>query len=234
MAWRVFGPLLSRAQFALWSFRNPGASFKEFYADSVTDALTGKEQHPSLGPHVKSGGSSGALNTFNKLVSQGIRPSDTLVDFGCGTLRIGSLFIEHLEADRYIGMDIDQRILAAGLSQLPAKLVESKRPTLEVISAESLARVAARQPRWVCSKGVLQHVPPQELNEFFGNLSRLIHAGAIGLLYSAASSQSKRIGVKAWVHDIDDLQAAAQRQGMKFDKLRYRAGGLMRLERHRS
>jgi hypothetical protein len=143
-------------------------------------------------------------------------------------LRVGSLFIEHLEADRYTGMDIDQRILAAGLHQLPAELVESKRPTL--ISPDSLARVAARQPRWVCSKGVLQHVPPQELNEFFGNLSHLIHAGATGLLYSPVGSQSKRIGVKAWVHDFDHLQAAAQGLGMKFEKLRYRAGGLMRLE----
>jgi hypothetical protein len=105
------------------------------------------EQHPSLGPDLKPGGTSGALNTFNKIVSQGIRPSDTLVDYGCGTLRVGSLFIEHLEAGHYIGMDIDQRILAAGLNQLPAELVESKRPTLEVISPDSLARVAARQPR---------------------------------------------------------------------------------------
>ena len=234
MEWRVFALLLSRAQFALWSFRNPGASFKEFYADSVADAVAGKEQHPSLGPDLKPGGTSGALNTFNKLVSQGIRPSDTLVDYGCGTLRVGSLFIEHLEAGHYIGMDIDQRILAAGLSQLPAELVESKRPTLEVISPDSLARVAARQPRWVCSKGVLQHVPPQDLNEFFGNLSHLIHAGATGLLYSPIGSQSKRIGVKAWVHDFDRLQAAAQRQGMKFEKLRYREGGLMRLKRHRN
>ena len=131
----------------------PALPLKSSMLTALQTPFLGKEQHPSLGPHLKPGGTSGALNTFNKLVSQGIRPSDTLVDYGCGTLRVGSLFIEHLEAGHYIGMDIDQRILADGLNQLPAELVESKRPTLEVISPDSLARVAARQPRWVCSKG---------------------------------------------------------------------------------
>ncbi|MGB3035911.1 MAG: hypothetical protein WBB72_00805, partial [Methyloceanibacter sp.] len=72
---------------------------------------------------------------------------------------------------RYIGLDIDQRILAAGRGQLADDIVETNRPTLEVISEESLARVAARKPRWVCSKGVVQHVPPEELDEYFAGLS---------------------------------------------------------------
>jgi hypothetical protein len=52
MGWHLFGLLLSKAQFALWTLRNPGNSFKEFYAESVVNALTGKEQHPSLGPNL--------------------------------------------------------------------------------------------------------------------------------------------------------------------------------------
>jgi cyclopropane fatty-acyl-phospholipid synthase-like methyltransferase len=99
-------------------------------------------------------------------------------------LRLGALFIEYLEADRYIGLDIDQSILTAGREQLADNIVETKRPTLEVINKESLARVAARQPRWVCSKGVLQHVPPEELDDYFASLSPLINAGATCLLFS--------------------------------------------------
>ena len=64
---------------------------------------------------------------------------------------MGALFIEFLEADRYIGLDLDERILAAGRKQLADEIVGTKRPTLEIITEESLARVAARTPRWVCS-----------------------------------------------------------------------------------
>jgi hypothetical protein len=56
--------------------------------------------------------------------------------------------------------------------------------------------VAARKPRWVCSKGVLQHVPPEELDEYFAGLSPPIHAGATGLLFSHIGPESRRMSLK--------------------------------------
>jgi hypothetical protein len=72
------------------------------------------------------------------------------------------------------------------------------------------------------------HVPPEELNEFFENLSYLIHAGATGLLFSQLGRRSKSIGVKKWLYDFNHLQAAAKRHDMQLDKLE-RQEGLMRL-----
>jgi hypothetical protein len=143
-------------------------------------------------------------------------------------LRLGALFINYLEPGRYIGLDIDQRILAAGRGQLANDLVETKRPTLEVISKESLAQVAARKPRWVCSKGVLQHVPPEELDEYFAGLSPLIHAGATGLLFSHIGPESRRMSLKTWAHDFDQLHATARDHGMQLGKLKWR-GSFMEL-----
>ena len=102
------------------------------------------KSHSSLGPNLRLGRLASARRTFERLLTYGIRPDDTVVDYGCGTLRLGTLFIEYLQADRYIGLDIDKRILAAGREQLADDIVETKRPTLEVISKEGLARVAAR------------------------------------------------------------------------------------------
>jgi hypothetical protein len=108
----------------------------------------------------------------------------TLSSITDGTLRVGRLLIEYLDADLYIGMDIDMRILGFGRAALPPALLETKRPTLELISRETLAEVAARRPKWVFSKGVLQHVPPRNLDEYFKNLSCLIHSGATGWIKS--------------------------------------------------
>lgn len=217
---------VSWVKLALWSLQNPGGSFKRFYADSVACALSGEKSHPSLGPNLKPDCIADSRRTFSKLVNKGIRPGDTFVDLGCGTLRVGALFIEFLEADRYIGLDIDERILATGRSQLPTELIESKRPVLEVISPESLSRAAARQPRWVCSKGVLQHVPPEEINEYFENLSHLIHAGATGFIYVRIAKESRRLSPKTWLHEFADLDLAAKRYGMRVDM---KAKGLMTL-----
>jgi cyclopropane fatty-acyl-phospholipid synthase-like methyltransferase len=222
MVWWAIKCWLPYAQFGLWSLRNPGLSFKQFYAECAANSLAINKSHSSLGPNLRPGRLASARRTFERLLTYGIRPGDTVVDYGCGTLRLGALFIEFLEADGYIGLDIDRRIIAAGREQLADDIVETKRPTLEVISKESLARVAARNPRWVCSKGVLQHVPPEELNDYFASLSPLIHAGATSLLFSHIAPESKRMSLKTWAHDFDQLHATAKDHGMRLGKLKWR------------
>lgn len=228
MVWWAIKCWLPYAQFGLWSLRNPGHSFKQFYADCAANSLATNKCHASLGPNLRPGRAASARRTFERLLTHGIRPDDTVVDYGCGTLRLGALFIEYLEPDRYIGLDIDRRILTAGREQLADDVVAAKRPTLEVITKESLARVAARKPRWVCSKGVLQHVPPEELDDYFASLSPLIHAGATGLLFSQIEPESRRVSVKTWAHDFDRLHAAAEGQGMQLGRLKWR-GSFMEL-----
>ncbi len=114
VVWWAIKCWLPYAQFGLWSLRNPGRSFKQFYAECAANSLATNKSHASLGPNLRPGRAASARRTFERLLTYGIRPDDIVVDYGCGTLRLGTLFIEYLEADRYIGLDIDQRILAAG------------------------------------------------------------------------------------------------------------------------
>ena len=129
-------------KFAAWLEKNQGGSFTQFYAESVLDALSGKRRHASLGPKLVEGSEDHARKRFDELVAQGIKPSDTVVDYGCGTLRLGAHFIDYLDADRYIGLDIDDRIIAAGRDQLPADLVEAS-----VRSSRSYRLRASTAPR---------------------------------------------------------------------------------------
>lgn len=214
---RALSGVFPRLGYLVWAWRNPGKSFKDFYAESVTTALEGKKEHASLGPLLKDGRDQAVRRIFKQLISQGISPADTVVDYGCGTLRIGRPFIEFLDADRYVGMDIDERILDAGRRSLPAELIVSKQPTLAVITHESVMRVAERKPRWIFAKGVLQHVPPSELNEFFANLAQLIHSGAVGFLYARCGKESTVLSAKSWRHDFGQLEGSAARYGMKLD-----------------
>jgi hypothetical protein len=74
----------------------------------------------------------------------------------------------------------------------------------------------------------LQHVPPDELDEYFASLSRLIHTSATGLLFSHLGHESRRTSLKTWVHDFDQLHAAAKGHGMQLDRLK-RKGTIMEL-----
>src|SRR5262245_44283063 len=216
---RGLGPLKSRVKFGLWSLRNPGRSFTDFYADRVISSIANGKRHSSLGPKLKPGSIEGANRSFFWLLRHGIQQNDMVVDYGCGTLRIGLLLIEFLDADRYVGMDIDERIINLGRSTIPPTLVDSKRPTLELISPESLERIAAKGPKWVFSKGVLQHVPPQELHEYFLRLSCLIHAGATVFIRVRVASAVKRLGPKTWLHGLSQLAATALCYRMTFKRV---------------
>ena len=214
---RALSHVFPRLNYLIWAWRNPGKNFKTFYAESITAALEGRKKHASLGPKLKDDRNEVALRTFKQLIAQGISPNDTVVDYGCGTLRIGRPFIEFLEPDRYIGMDIDERILDAGRRSLTSELIVSKRPALEVISPDSVMRAAARRPRWIFSKGVLQHVPPAELDEYFCNLAHMVRAGAVAFLYARCGKESSVLSSKSWKHDIRQLQENAALHGMALD-----------------
>jgi len=51
---------------------------------------------------------------FNFLVSQGLDPTDYLLDIGCGSLRGGVHFIRYLDKGHYFGIDKDPQLLEAG------------------------------------------------------------------------------------------------------------------------
>ena len=211
--------IVPSSRFMIWSLRHPGGTFQEFYAETVVDCLHGKKGHNSLGPNVKQARIESAQQAFGRLIERGVRPGDIFVDYGCGTLRLGKLFIDYLEADRYFGLDIDERILGAGRGQLSPDVLAAKRPVLEVISPKSLARIADKRPRWVCSKGVLQHVPPDQLDSYFASLATLMDTGATGFLNAKLGSKKKRITPRTWVYEFERLQDAAARRDLESERV---------------
>jgi hypothetical protein len=211
----------SADKFEAWLAENPGGTFQQFYVEGVEGALAGKKSHASLGPAPNARALNRARVTVDRWIAKGIQPGDLVVDYGCGSLRIGRLLIEYLESDRYIGLDLDERILAAGRMHLPIELKVSKRPVLEVISPESLKRTAAKHPKWVCCKGVLQHVPPPQVDNFFEQISGLILAGATGLFEARTRQLSEQLSSKTWVYSTSDLQASAARFGVSLVWVRF-------------
>ena len=51
---------------------------------------------------------------FQFLIRQGLQPSHTFLDVGCGSLRGGVHLIRYLKTGNYIGVDINQSLLDAG------------------------------------------------------------------------------------------------------------------------
>jgi SAM-dependent methyltransferase len=199
----------AKLSFEEWKAQNQSGTFKQWYVYSVLDAVAGnkKKPHATLGPNLKPGSLERAADVAKLVIEFGVGKSDTVVDYGCGTLRIGRFLIEYLDPHKFIGLDIDQRIVDQGVALLPAALVEEKQPTVDVISEESIARIAARHPRWIYATGVLHHVPPEDLSEFFGSIFRLSNAETTSLIWTRFGEETFQSSAKSWFHSNEDLLA---------------------------
>ncbi len=63
------------------------------------------------------------------LLREGLQPSSTVLDVGCGCLRGGYWMIHFLEPDRYFGIEPAREMVEAGLGEiLEPGIAEAKRP----------------------------------------------------------------------------------------------------------
>src|SRR5690242_4385517 len=71
-----------------------------------------------------------AAMTFNLLTTLGLRQHHSLLDVGCGSLRIGRLLIPYLNRGKYFGIEPAEWLVTEGIKQeLGEAVVQTKRPT---------------------------------------------------------------------------------------------------------
>lgn len=72
---------------------------------------------------------------FDFLCANGLKPSSTLIDIGCGCLRGGIYFVEFLDPGKYYGMDISEELLNAGYNiELRDRGLQHKLPRANLIA----------------------------------------------------------------------------------------------------
>jgi cyclopropane fatty-acyl-phospholipid synthase-like methyltransferase len=71
-----------------------------------------------------------AAMAFNLLTTLGLRQHHSLLDIGCGSLRIGRLLIPYLNRGRYFGVEPNEWLVEEGIRrELGETLVQIKQPT---------------------------------------------------------------------------------------------------------
>src|SRR5437868_14897345 len=65
-----------------------------------------------------------AAMTFNLLTTLGLRQHHSLLDVGCGSLRIGRLLIPYLNCGKYFGVETNNWLVEAGIEHELGKDVE--------------------------------------------------------------------------------------------------------------
>jgi hypothetical protein len=221
---RAIGIMGEDVSWLWWRAFNPRAPFAKYYADSIVRKLDRGRPHKTLGRF--------AFNRSSVLFSQGdrrrqfagegrdkyeflakyaISPNAMIVDYGCGSLRIGQHFIRSQAPHRFWGLDVTDRFYTDGLALLERDLVETKQPQLRPIAEESLSEIRAALPDLIYSVAVMKHVPRSELETFWKNILGLLQPGATAVVFADVANVEMRTAAKNWAYPQDIILALIQR-----------------------
>lgn len=208
-------------QAAAWRRRNPGRPFSDYYVDHVRQHLDRGKPHPTLGSqgfdhelgsHVdwdRANFATRGGKAWREYLAAGVEPQMRIVDYGCGSLRVGQHAIRFADPGHYWGIDVSDTFLNEGRSLLEPALIAQKQPRLDAITDALIGEIAAWKPDFIFSHTVIQHVPAAELPDYFGRLATMMGPGSKAVIEYIAAPQTKRIKAMSWAYDDDTLNKAA-------------------------
>ena len=117
-------------------------------------------------------GSSG-LQTFQRLFRfKRLNAQSRVIDYGCGTLRVGHHFVDYLDKGGFTGLDVIDGFIKLGEEKIAGEKLKGKAPVLSSIGPLSISQAEAFSADFVYSTGVTMYVHADDEDEYFGNLCR--------------------------------------------------------------
>jgi hypothetical protein len=180
----------------LWRIANPGRHAEDYYAESIVARLERGRWHPAIGAQTRTVRE--PTEILDLLLQRGLAPHHGVVDYGCGSFRLGKALIHYLDAGKYWGLDVTDQFFAAGYDFIGEELTREKRPNARVINPAGLAEAQRHKPDFIVSWHVCSKVPPSRLADYFGKMIGLMHAGTRVLVHFPETTARRRLSRFSW------------------------------------
>jgi SAM-dependent methyltransferase len=140
-----------------------------------------------------------AAMTFNLLTTLGLRQSHSLLDVGCGSLRIGRLLIPYLNRGKYFGVEPNEWLVEEGIKrELGESLVQIKRPTFFFSDSPETVVLAKVPFDFALAQSIFSHCGLDLIKGWLSAISRsLAEGGALVATFLPGEENSFRTG---WVY----------------------------------
>jgi cyclopropane fatty-acyl-phospholipid synthase-like methyltransferase len=162
--------------------------------------------------------------TFNLLTTLGLRQHHSLLDVGCGSLRIGRLLIPYLNRGKYFGVEPNEWLVREGIKwELGETLLQIKSPTFVFSDSPDMIRQANTSFDFVLAQSIFSHCGLDLITNWLSAISRsLAQNGALIATFLPAEEDSPRMG---WIYPDcvnyrpATLQCAAADMNLRFEIL---------------
>ena len=152
---------------------------------------------------------------FDYLVSHGLKPGMRMLEIGCGNLRAGRLFIDHLNAGDYYGIDISPHLLLAAQRTLAETDLQDKLPHLALVQDLKLAFLPAEYFDVVHAHSVFSHSPIEIIEECLTHVGRVMKPdGFFDFTFDRTEGAEHHVLREDFYYRTETLVALADRHGL--------------------
>ncbi|HEY3660918.1 MAG TPA: class I SAM-dependent methyltransferase [Candidatus Udaeobacter sp.] len=153
-----------------------------------------------------------AAMAFNLVTTLGLRQHHSLLDVGCGSLRIGRLLIPYLNRGKYFGVEPNKWLVDEGIRrELGETLVEIKRPTFFFSDSPDTVSQAKVAFDFALAQSIFSHCGLDLIKAWLSAISRsLAKDGALVATFLIGKEDSARAG---WIYPecVNYLPATLER-----------------------
>ena len=162
--------------------------------------------------------------TFNLLTTLGLRQHHSLLDVGCGSLRIGRLLIPYLNRGKYFGVEPNEWLVKEGIErELGEALLQIKHPTFFFSDSPETIAQAKVSFDFALAQSIFSHCGLDLIQNWLSAISRsLAEDGALVATFLPGEQDSPTRG---WVYpECVNYKPATMRQvaaeaGLRFEIL---------------
>ena len=165
-----------------------------------------------------------AAMTFNLLTTLGLRQQHSLLDIGCGSLRIGRLLIPYLNRGKYFAVEPNKWLVDEGISrELGETLVEIKRPTFFFSDSPDAITQTKTAFDFALAQSIFSHCGLDLIKGWLSAISRsLVKDGALVATFLIGEADFAKTG---WIYPDcvnyrpATLERAAEELNLRFEIL---------------
>jgi SAM-dependent methyltransferase len=165
-----------------------------------------------------------AAMTFNLLTTLGLRQHHSLLDVGCGSLRIGRLLIPYLNRGKYFGVEPNEWLVKEGIKrELGEALLQIKHPTFFFSDSPETIAQAKVSFDFALAQSIFSHCGLDLIQNWLSAISHsLAEGGALVATFLPGEQDSPTRG---WVYPEcvnyrpPTMRRAAAEAGLRFEIL---------------
>ncbi|MFD8985326.1 class I SAM-dependent DNA methyltransferase [Streptomyces sp. NPDC059564] len=153
---------------------------------------------------------------FDYLLGHGLTPDRRMLDIGCGNLRAGWRFIDHLEAGHYYGIDISPDILIAAKRTLAERGLQDKLPHLTLTQNLTFDFLPDGHFDVVHAHSVFSHSPISVIDECLAHVGRVLAPGGrFDFTFDRTEGTEHQVLREDFYYRTQTLVDLAARHGLK-------------------